>query len=236
MKYKIHKINPTWFKKGELSGFSGRKHSLESRRKMSKSLKGRPSWNKGKKLHYTIWNKGKSIKPNNALEIWRKSGGQVWNKGLKFKKEEHPLYGKKFSEESKRKMSKSRLEYLKTHPIWNKNLHIWRNRRHPMLGKHNSKRGTNHWNWKGGVSKGYKTKYNSLEYRNWRRDIFVRDEFTCQECGIKHIYITAHHIKSFAYYPKLRFDVNNGITLCEECHKKTDNYMGRARRKQCLKF
>ena len=83
------------------------------------------------------------------------------------------------------------------------------------------------WNWKGGTSRGYKTGYYSQKYINWRRDIFIRDEFTCRGCGKKHIYITAHHIKSFAKYPELRFDIKNGKTLCEECHANTDNYRGK---------
>ena len=89
----------------------------------------------------------------------------------------------------------------------------------------------NNHNWNGGSSRGYKTGYYSKEYKDWRRDVFLRDEFTCRQCGAMHVYITAHHIKSFAYYPDLRFDLDNGMTLCEECHKKTDNYKGRAKKR-----
>lgn len=100
------------------------------------------------------------------------------------------------------------------------------------LGKKRTFAGKNHWNWKGGNSRGYKTGYYSTEYLNWRKQVFERDNYTCQECfGERGQYITAHHIKSFAHYPKLRFVLNNGITLCEECHKKTDNYKGRNIRK-----
>ncbi len=81
--------------------------------------------------------------------------------------------------------------------------------------------------WKGGISRGYKTGYYSTEYKIWRKSIFERDNYTCQVCRKVGVYLTAHHIKSFAHYPKLRFDVNNGITLCEDCHKLTDNYKGR---------
>ncbi len=95
--------------------------------------------------------------------------------------------------------------------------------------------------WKGGISKIYKTGYQSPQYRQWRRDVFIRDEFTCQECGVKHIYLTAHHIKSFAKIIKENsikslqealkckelWDINNGKTVCEKCHSKIDKYRAR---------
>jgi 5-methylcytosine-specific restriction endonuclease McrA len=47
-----------------------------------------------------------------------------------------------------------------------------------------------------------------------------KDEFTCRECGEKNIYLQAHHIKSFADFPELRFNLTNGKTLCKSCHYK----------------
>lgn len=87
-------------------------------------------------------------------------------------------------------------------------------------------KGERHWNWKGGTSRAYKTGYYSAEYKEWRKKVFERDSFTCQECGATG-YVTAHHIKSFANYKELRYELANGVTLCEECHSKTDNYKGR---------
>ena len=71
----------------------------------------------------------------------------------------------------------------------------------------------------------------SFIYKSWRKKVFERDEYTCQQCGAMGGYITAHHIKSWAEFPKLRYKVKNGLTLCEECHELTDNYKGRGRKK-----
>jgi len=90
--------------------------------------------------------------------------------------------------------------------------------------------------WKGGrtLQPGYnnnKRVYNP-EYKLWRKSVFERDCYTCQVCHQVGGYLTAHHIKSWVNYPELRLDINNGITLCEDCHKLTDNYKGKSRRKK----
>lgn len=61
------------------------------------------------------------------------------------------------------------------------------------------------------------------DMNRWRKAIFERDGYCCQIC---HDYsrkghsveINAHHIKSFVDYPEERFNIENGITLCNSCH------------------
>ena len=66
--------------------------------------------------------------------------------------------------------------------------------------------------------------WNDPIYKKWRVDVYKRDNFTCQmpNCGSKGR-LNAHHIKRWADNPILRFNVNNGITLCHKCHKMIHN-------------
>ena len=161
-----------------------------------------------------------------------KKGYTPWNKG------------KKMSVETKRKLS----EAMMGHPSYitqtgiekmietkrkNPPLGAWKGRKRPPFSKEwrdnisNSHKGAKSSLWRGGISRGYKTGYGSREYKEWREAVFKRDNYTCQDCGISGVYITAHHINSWANYKELRFEVSNGKTLCEDCHKLTDNYKGR---------
>lgn len=95
-----------------------------------------------------------------------------------------------------------------------------------MKGKHHSletklkisisNSGENCWKWKGGV-----TKKNVLERakfcRTVKKEVLKRDNYQCVECGSKED-ITVDHIKSWAKYPELRFNINNCRTLCKLCH------------------
>lgn len=60
----------------------------------------------------------------------------------------------------------------------------------------------------------------SKEYKQWRKAIFERDNYTCTMCGERGGRLNAHHILSWIKYPEHRYNVNNGITLCESCHKE----------------
>ena len=59
----------------------------------------------------------------------------------------------------------------------------------------------------------------TYKYKQWRFNVFKRDKWTCQGCRIVGGKLQAHHIKQWARYPKLRFTVSNGSTLCKVCHK-----------------
>lgn len=116
-----------------------------------------------------------------------------------------PRKGVKLSEKTKSKISLNH----KGKTAWNKGLKGYNS------GKKNV-------NWKGGISPLNKRIRQSFEYRQWRSQVFNRDNHTCQECGQRGCYLEAHHIKPFAFFPELRFNVDNGITYCKECHILND--------------
>lgn len=73
--------------------------------------------------------------------------------------------------------------------------------------------------WKGGIKRPKSDIYYSIEYNEWRRNVFERDHFTCALCDIKGGKLQAHHIKTRGKYPELTLVEDNGITLCKECHE-----------------
>lgn len=65
------------------------------------------------------------------------------------------------------------------------------------------------------------------EYSEWRRLVFERDKYTCQVCRhTKGGNLTAHHLNGYHWDKAGRTDVNNGVTLCESCHKKFHRIYG----------
>lgn len=84
--------------------------------------------------------------------------------------------------------------------------------------------GMNHPNWKGGIYPINKSIRKTPEYKLWRKAVFERDNYTCIWCGQKGGELHADHIKPFAFYPELRFAIDNGRTLCILCHKTTSTW------------
>ena len=76
--------------------------------------------------------------------------------------------------------------------------------------------GRKHWNWQGGKTP--KSHADRHACYVWRGQIFRRDNYTCQCCSQKGR-LNAHHLESFHAKPELREDLENGITLCVNCHK-----------------
>lgn len=56
------------------------------------------------------------------------------------------------------------------------------------------------------------------EYKEWRKAVYARDDWTCHECGKRGGKLHVHHVFSFADFPEHRLEVWNGVTLCYDCH------------------
>lgn len=76
-------------------------------------------------------------------------------------------------------------------------------------------------NWRGGVTPINEKIRKLPKYKAWRKSVFERDDYTCVWCGTRGGDLNADHIKPFAFFEHLRFDINNGRTLCVPCHRKT---------------
>lgn len=95
--------------------------------------------------------------------------------------------------------------------------------------------------WRGGITKVSAKIRGSYHYRQWRSDVFTRDNFTCQDCGQIGGKLNADHIKPFATIIRENdivsfeqavtcvelWNINNGRTLCFGCHKNTESYLNR---------
>lgn len=117
-------------------------------------------------------------------------------------------FGKTFSEETRNKMRMNRLG--SKHSLETK------------LKMSLKRRGENHPNWIHDRTKlAKKQERNDTAYKEWRRQVWLRDNFKCKianpDCCGK---IEAHHILEWSGYPELRYETNNGITLCQAHHPK----------------
>lgn len=115
--------------------------------------------------------------------------------------------GFKIGKSSPRKGKKS------TKPAWNKGLSgimpsgenhpRWIKDRDMIVGRHNRN-------------------FHDSGYKVWRKSVWGRDGYKCkvinEDCNGR---IEAHHIFRWIDFPKLRYEVNNGITLCHFHHPRT---------------
>lgn len=97
-------------------------------------------------------------------------------------------------------------------------------------------------NWRGGLTDLRRLLPQLYLYEKWRTEVFKRDKYTCRHCNITGVYIEADHIVPLkvlirdykiknsedAINCKEIWNIDNGRTLCRECHKKTDSYAYKA--------
>src|SRR3990167_4974364 len=226
--------------------FTGRHHTDETRKKMSESRLKRKetlgylhSFETRKKL--SLLHTGYKFSDASRRKISETIKKYYKNGGIKY------WLGKTFSEETRKKFSLARLG---THPTL-ETIEKLRNKIFTTEHRKNlslANRGGNGSNWKGGVTPLLDQIRILLEYKQWRKTIFERDNYTCQQCKQRGAELNVdHYPKTFAqifYENNISslddamncqefWDINNGRTLCKDCHKKTDT-LGRPRNKHFL--
>jgi 5-methylcytosine-specific restriction endonuclease McrA len=95
---------------------------------------------------------------------------------------------------------------------------LWIKNNTPEVNAKKAHYGKNHPKW---ITDRSKVKSRARpEMNSWRNFIFNSDKFTCKHCGVIGGKLHAHHKAPYSLFFKLRWELNNGITLCESCHKQ----------------
>src|SRR3990167_2880783 len=205
-------------------------------------------WNKGKKLHYKVkttfqkgytpWNKGKKM-PKDWMTPERRRKIGLANKGKKMIITEKAR--RKISEAHKGKIPKN-LSYLHSLPYTEE-------RKRKIGLAHRGMKHTEETKRKISDAKRdplrqlYRAIRECYKSREWKVAVFKRDDHMCVWCGNKDRTIQADHIKPFwkivkenkvktiieALSCRELWDISNGRTLCENCHRKTDTWGNRKR-------
>jgi hypothetical protein len=215
---------------------------MERKKILTKFKPGHIPWNKG----LDGYGKGRHVSLETREKLRISSSGRMHSEESKKKMSEshskltgclNPFYGKKHSDKSIVMNRESAMER------WNDP--GFRDR--VMLSRKGTQNGEKNPRWKGGV-----TPLNSMirhcdKYFEWVNSVFTRDDFTCQECGVRGSYLEAHHEKRFSkimdeflfeynqFSPiedretlfrlamkyKPFWDLENGKTMCSKCHNET---------------
>lgn len=188
---------------------TGKKRTLEQRLKLSIALTGRklPPVSEETKLKL----RNRKIKPESIL------------KGIQTKKDR----GYKMSEETKRKIS-----------LANNGRNKYKSEKIYQMAE--NRKGNKNWMWTGNNHKTLRQKiHQSTKYKIWRNVVFKRDNWTCQKCHKNSNTLRAHHLTEFwilldkyniksveqAEQCQELWDIENGITLCNDCHLITPHTM-----------
>ena len=200
---------------GENNPMYGKKHTEEWKKQHSEALKGRHHTEETK-LKISIGNKGKIISEEAKRKVGDANRGE---KGYWFGKtgEQHPMYGKKASAETRKKLSETLLGNKRTlgykhrpesiEKIRQASLNLTKGQRE-KISKANS--GEGNANWRGGLSF---QPYGKNWTQRLKRLIRERDKYTCQICKKENSNVV-HHID----YNKENCSQNNLITLCKVCN------------------
>jgi len=204
----------------------GFKLSKETKNKMSLSKNGK----KTKNLCISFGVRGITVSDETKRKIGLANKGKIVSDETK-RKIGLANKGRTVSDETKRKLKENNAHYW----LGKKRCHLSEEHKRKLSLANKGKkipqeqlekvRGKNSWRWIKDRTKlcriSKQGERRTSAYIYWRKQVWLRDDFKCKinnsECNGK---IEAHHILSWREYPELRFEINNGITLCHAHHPR----------------
>ena len=69
-------------------------------------------------------------------------------------------------------------------------------------------------------------RFEDPHYQDWSVAVKFRDNHTCVVCNIHGAELNSHHMNSWDIYVSERFDIDNGATLCKNCHESFHKIYG----------
>lgn len=119
----------------------------------------------------------------------------------KQKGENHPFYGKRLTQEHKRKISDAR--------------------KGKCVGELNP-------NYNTGITDEERENRKDRPYiKQWQREVKHQANYTCDICGKRgNGTLHSHHLDSYNSHEERRLDITNGVCLCEHCHRDFHHYYG----------
>lgn len=254
---------PDWHRAILTKSRLGKKHTLETRAKMSAAAAGkkrRPHTEatkaklRLKKLGSLNPMFGKKMSQEMREDMSRRWKGRVFSLETR-KKIGLANKGRKPSEATRQKLSESHkgqlswnkgrtgvysAETIERMRIANKGKNI--GRKMSVQARRNMSaarpKGKDSWNWRGGVSTDNELARKNIDFRLWREAVFARDNWTCQKHKVRGGKLHPHHIINFAENKDLRYVVDNGVTLCEPAHREFHKKFGMSKntREQINKY
>jgi 5-methylcytosine-specific restriction endonuclease McrA len=98
---------------------------------------------------------------------------------------------------------------------------LWKDKKDRFIHKDEQ-----HPNWQGGKMKGRQKQMSHKEYREWKKAVLERDGHKCLKCGTTEGLCACHKLQ-YKDYPELRLSVDNGMTLCDACHREFHRLYGK---------
>ncbi len=179
------------------------------------------------KSNYNLGRKLSKEHIRKIVETRMKNGSYKVSEATKRKmSENNPKFwlGKHLSKETKIKAVATRMKNGSYDgSLWRGKVGYWKGKKRLEFSKKIS--GSKNWRWIKDRTKlcriSKQGERRTSIYFNWRKEVWIRDNWKCkinnQDCVGK---IIAHHILSWREYPELRYEINNGITLCHAHHPR----------------